>query len=104
VIPSSVCRLILLDAADSVAVTTRLLRAGDVAVTADGHEFVATTRVPSGHKLALRDHVVGEAVIKYGAPIGVASAVIGRGEHVHSHNLVTVRGRKAALRSGTGGV
>jgi len=88
-------RLIVLDAVDSVAVTTTLLKPGDSAVTEDGREYVAFARVPAGHKLALRDHALGEAVIKYGAPIGVASADIRRGEHVHSHNLVTVRGRRA---------
>jgi len=31
----------------------------------------------------------GEAVVKYGLPIGKATQPIGVGDHVHSHNLVT---------------
>ena len=43
----------------------------------------------SGHKYALIDIKQGEDVIKYGFPIGKASADIVKGDHVHSHNLKT---------------
>lgn len=43
-----------------------------------------------GHKYAVRDIPKGEAIIKYGFPIGIASADIKLGEKVHSHNLKTV--------------
>lgn len=43
----------------------------------------------NGHKYALCDIAAGEPVIKYGFPIGVASAPVKRGEHVHTHNLKT---------------
>ena len=42
-----------------------------------------------GHKYALRDIAAGEKVIKYGMPIGVATATIGKGEHIHTHNMKT---------------
>ncbi len=42
-----------------------------------------------GHKYALRDIREGDAVIKYGYPIGCATADIPAGAHVHSHNLET---------------
>ena len=42
-----------------------------------------------GHKYALRDIKCGEDVIKYGNPIGHATADIKKGEHVHTHNLKT---------------
>ena len=42
-----------------------------------------------GHKYALRDLKAGENVIKYGNPIGHATCDIKKGEHVHSHNVVT---------------
>lgn len=45
-----------------------------------------------GHKYAVRDITNGEQIIKYGFPIGVASADIKRGEKVHSHNLKTALG------------
>lgn len=43
----------------------------------------------TGQKYALRDIGKGEAVIKYGFPIGIASADIRAGEWIHSHNLKT---------------
>ena len=42
-----------------------------------------------GHKYARRDIAKGENVIKYGNPIGHATADIKKGEHVHTHNLAT---------------
>jgi altronate dehydratase len=49
--------------------------------------------VPSGHKVALRVIREGEAVVKYGSPIGLATAEIPSGAHVHTHNLASTRGR-----------
>jgi altronate hydrolase len=94
--------LIVLDPADSVGVSTGVLRAGDVVTTPHGLQCVVRAHVRPGHKVALRDHDEGEPVIKYGAPIGVATARILQGEHVHTHNLVTVRGRRSARRGELG--
>lgn len=49
----------------------------------------AAGEIPAGHKVALRPIRVGEAVIKYGDPIGRATQDIAPGEHVHTHNLRT---------------
>jgi len=49
----------------------------------------AMETIPAGHKMALADIAVGEKVIKYGSPIGNATAQIQPGQHVHSHNLKT---------------
>ena len=43
----------------------------------------------NGHKYALRDIKAGENIIKYGNPIGHATAEIKKGEHVHTHNMKT---------------
>jgi len=43
--------------------------------------------IPFGHKIALNDIENGSPVIRYGYPIGVATASIKQGEHVHSHNM-----------------
>ena len=43
----------------------------------------------NGHKYALRDIRAGENVIKYGQPIGHATADIAEGMHIHSHNMKT---------------
>ena len=42
-----------------------------------------------GHKYALCDIKSGENIIKYGNPIGHATADIKKGEHVHTHNMKT---------------
>lgn len=44
-------------------------------------------QVPLGHKVALKEVPEGGDVIEYGVIIGVATAAIRRGEHVHVHNL-----------------
>jgi len=49
--------------------------------------------IPYGHKIALQDMRVGEQVTKYGYEIGVVSKPIKLGEHVHVHNIESVRGR-----------
>lgn len=46
-------------------------------------------RIEDGHKYAVRDILAGENIIKYGMPIGHATADIKKGEHVHTHNLKT---------------
>ena len=43
----------------------------------------------TGHKQALTDIPAGANVIKYGFPIGHATADIKAGEHVHTHNMAT---------------
>lgn len=43
----------------------------------------------SGHKYARHNIAAGENVIKYGNPIGHATADIAAGEHVHTHNMKT---------------
>ncbi|MEW5984574.1 MAG: UxaA family hydrolase [Acidobacteriota bacterium] len=51
----------------------------------------ALDAVPLGHKIALRDLHAGETILKYGHDVGRTVADIGRGRHVHTHNLKTKR-------------
>ncbi|MGN0833730.1 MAG: UxaA family hydrolase [Kiritimatiellia bacterium] len=51
-----------------------------------------------GHKYALRAIAVGENVVKYGMPIGHATAAIAPGEHVHVHNMATNLGEVLEYR------
>ncbi len=75
--------LIVLHPEDTVAVAREPLAAG----TPIDHDVAVKQAVPSGHKLALRAVQAGEAVLKFGQPIGHASSDIEAGEHVHTHNL-----------------
>ncbi|MDL2210653.1 UxaA family hydrolase [Desulfovibrio sp. OttesenSCG-928-O18] len=49
--------------------------------------------IPYGHKIAIRDLKKGEPVIKYGEELGATTADIRKGEHVHVHNMDSMRGR-----------
>ena len=82
---------------DSVAVLVRDLAPGDPVLLAEGEEPVTLARqaIPYGHKVALRPIKAGEPVIKYGERMGIATADIEPGEHVHVHN---VRGLKPEER------
>jgi len=81
---------------DSVAVALADLAPGERLELADA-AFEVTQPIPAGHKVARRAHAVGEAVIKYGWPIGHALQPIARGEHVHAHNLGTALTEEARV-------
>ena len=54
-------------------------------------DVVAKNDIPIGHKVALTDFSEGDTAIKYGQDIGRFVDKVGRGEHVHVHNLKTKR-------------
>jgi altronate dehydratase small subunit len=49
--------------------------------------------IPFGHKFAIKKITKGEKVIKYGEMIGRATQSIEEGDHVHVHNVESMRGR-----------
>ncbi len=84
------------ESGDTVGVATVDLKAGEPVRglymdTQKGIELQALDDIPLGHKIALEDHKVGDAVIKYGHDIGSVVDEIGRARHVHTHNLKTRR-------------
>lgn len=60
-------------------------------------EITTLNPIPLGHKIALCDIAAGQPVLKYAVPIGEASFMIKAGEHVHVHNLGTIRQRTSVL-------
>lgn len=76
------------DLADNVAVALRGIEAGEQ-VAVGGDTVRVAEPIAMGHKFALSQIDPGENVRRYGWPIGRATAAIGIGAHVHSHNLVT---------------
>lgn len=60
-----------------------------------GHRQVlrVLSNVPYGHKVATQPISLGQLIIKYGEEIGIATKNIQAGEHVHIHNLDSMRGR-----------
>ena len=51
----------------------------------------ALDSVPLGHKIALKDIPSGDTILKYGHDVGRAVSAIGKGHHVHVHNMKTKR-------------
>ena len=81
-------KLIRITERDNVAVALHAaakgetLKAGDAVVT-------AREDIPQGHKIALVPIAAGEAVVKYGFPIGHATEPVEAGSWVHTHNMRT---------------
>lgn len=73
---------------DNVATAIADLDAGtDLSI--GGIDLRLAGPVARGHKIALAPIAKGAPIVKYGFPIGLATADIEAGAHVHSHNLAT---------------
>jgi altronate hydrolase len=79
--------LIVLHAGDNVAVARIALAPGTDVASPDGATLRVKAAIEAGHKMALREIPRGDVVLKYGQVIGVATADIHPGEHVHVHNV-----------------
>lgn len=87
---------ILIDKKDNVATALRQMGKDDsisVAIEDRSVSVVLLQDIPFGHKFALTDIQQGDAIIKYGEVIGLATKPIRQGEHVHIHNVESQRGR-----------
>lgn len=73
---------------DNVVVALKDIAKGDV-IQSGNIDFTANEDIKAGHKIALKDIKGGNDVIKYGFPIGAASADINKGDWVHTHNIKT---------------
>ena len=85
-------QVIIINEKDNVATALKGLNTGaEVSVEFEGRiqKVTLLSDIPMGHKFALKGMEQGEAVIKYGEPIGQTTAKITRGEHVHVHNVVS---------------
>jgi hypothetical protein len=74
--------------ADNVATALDDLALGDVQVLGGvtGTAVAAAEEIMLGHKIALRRIGEGEAIVKFGVPIGIATTAIEPGAWVHLHN------------------
>jgi altronate dehydratase small subunit len=82
---------VMIHPADSVVTVTKLVPKGDPVQYSATEAIVAVQDIPVYHKIAIFDITKGNPVYKYGEQIGVASVDIHVGEHVHVHNLKSVR-------------
>ena len=85
-------RALVVSDRDNVATALEPLEAGHP-ITLGERTVVPRVLIPAGHKVAVAGISAGTPVIKYGSPIGVATADIAPGDHVHTQNLASTRGR-----------
>lgn len=76
---------VVTDERDNVATAVRDLEPGNVRTTRGSAPL--SQPIATGHKVALADIGAGEAIVKYGDMVGVATRAIAVGEHVHVHNV-----------------
>jgi altronate dehydratase small subunit len=97
-------KAIVMNPKDNVATAITDLRAGDVffesSFSGQSLAIKLTADIPFGHKFSLSRIEQNSPVIKYGEVIGLSTASIAPGEHVHVHNVLSTRaqgdsGRKA---------
>lgn len=79
-------KLIKINPADNVFVVCSSILPGDVE-TINSLTITFDKTLGLGHKIAASSIPKGANIIKFGVPIGSATADIAVGEHVHLHNL-----------------
>ncbi len=77
---------VILNPNDNIAVIIDDVSKGGLAIV-DEQSFEVASTITFGHKIAIKPIAKGEHIIKYGVPIGVATADLEVGQHVHVHNM-----------------
>ena len=89
-------KAIVMDSRDNVATLLTDVDANDVVQVMVGDKTTKTKvqeKIQFGHKFAMETISKGQNVVKYGEVIGQATRDIGEGQHVHVHNVESLRGR-----------
>lgn len=93
---SEMKKAIVMDSKDNVATLLTDVDANDVVQVMTGNktdEAKVKETIHFGHKFAMKTITKGQDVVKYGEVIGQAVRDIGEGQHVHVHNVESLRGR-----------
>jgi len=93
---SEMKKAIAMDSKDNVATLLTDVDANDAVQVMLGDktaEAEVKERIRFGHKFAVKPITKGQHVVKYGEVIGQAVRDIGEGQHVHVHNVESLRGR-----------
>ncbi len=88
-------KALILNEADNVATAITPLERNEVVVLTAGKDQVelkVRDPIPFGHKFAISEIADEGFVVKYGHNIGAATSPIKTGQHVHIHNIKTLRG------------
>jgi len=91
-------KCLILHQEDNTVTALQNLRQGEVlSVVGPERETVTLHQdIPYAHKFARTFIAQGDDVLKYGEVIGIATADIQAGEHVHVHNVVGKRAQGTA--------
>lgn len=83
---------------DNVATALTPVPRGQYVMFGGGEESLETAEeeIPQGHKMAIRPIRKGQPVIKYGVPIGEATADIAPGQWVHLHCMKSCYDERSA--------
>lgn len=73
---------------DNVAVAKSDIPAGTT-LTVMGASITLKAKMETGHKFAFMAVKKGTTIVKYGAPIGVATQDIAPGDSMHIHNVTS---------------
>ena len=89
-----------IDAVEAAApVAVALNSSGETVLTISSRQGI-----PFGHKIAVKDLAKGSSIIRYGYPIGIATADIKQGDLVHSHNMRSALSPVSAAKTSAGEV
>ena len=86
-------QVFVVDEADNVATNVADAIPEITIIEVGGKKIKTLNDIPYGHKIALHPIPKGATVLKYGLSIGTATVDIQPGEHVHTHNVESNRGR-----------
>jgi altronate hydrolase len=81
-----------IDEHDNVVIATQPVAKGEAVIVSGERIFDAAEDVDAGHKIALKEILMGENVFRYGEPIVQATRPIKQGEWVHVHNTQPIPG------------
>lgn len=81
-------RVLLLAPGDNVAIARCDIPEG-ATLRVQGRTVSLHERVLTGHKFAFRPIKKGERILKYAAPIGIATTDIAPGDSMHLHNVAS---------------
>ena len=79
--------IVVLAEGDNVGVAVQEIAAGETAAAATGESIAAAETIPLAHKIALRPIPIGERIVRFRVPVGIATQEIPAGALVHVHNV-----------------
>ena len=81
--------MVVMASGDNVGIATRDIAQGGLACDVRGTRQVALESIPQGHKIALVDIAPDDSLVRYGVPVGIATAAIRAGRLAHVHNVAS---------------